>query len=100
MNRNFYKKMKNYKEIKGFIQNEYICIANILPIWNDIRIADITKLCEIQSLRLGLSIRGSKCNLLSIQLRKFININLNIEQMFYRYCNIATSNLETNGNEL
>ena len=24
MNRNFYKKMKNYKEIKGFIQNEYI----------------------------------------------------------------------------
>ncbi len=37
MNRNFYKKMKNYKEIKGFIQNEYIRTADILPIWNDIR---------------------------------------------------------------
>ena len=35
MNRNFYKKMKNYKEIKGFIQNEYI------------RIADMNKLAEI-----------------------------------------------------
>ncbi len=35
MNRNFYKKMKNYKEIKGFIQNEYI------------RIADMNELCEI-----------------------------------------------------
>jgi len=29
MNRNFYKKMKNYKEIKGFIQNEYIRIADM-----------------------------------------------------------------------
>ena len=35
MNRNFYKKMKNYKEIKGFIQNEYI------------RNADMNKLNEI-----------------------------------------------------
>jgi len=35
MNRNFYKKMKNYKEIKGFIQNGYI------------RIADMNKLDEI-----------------------------------------------------
>ena len=44
MNRNFYKKMKNYKEIKGFIQNEYIRIADILPIWNDIRIAYMNEL--------------------------------------------------------
>jgi len=29
MNRNFYKKMKNYKEIKEFIQNEYIYIADM-----------------------------------------------------------------------
>ena len=29
MNRNFYKKMKNYKEIKGFIQNEYIRIEDM-----------------------------------------------------------------------
>ena len=29
MNRNFYKKMKNYKEIKGFIQNEYIRIVDM-----------------------------------------------------------------------
>ena len=36
MNRNFYKKMKNYKEIKGFIQNEYI------------RIVDMNELDEIQ----------------------------------------------------
>ncbi|RLF94733.1 hypothetical protein DRN50_04905 [Thermococci archaeon] len=35
MNRNFYKKMKNYKEIKEFSQNEYI------------RIADMNKLNEI-----------------------------------------------------
>ena len=38
MNRNFYKKMKNYKEIKGFIQNEYI------------RIADMNELTEIRPL--------------------------------------------------
>jgi len=44
MNRNFYKKMKNYKEIKGFIQNVYICIADILPLWNDIRIANMNEL--------------------------------------------------------
>jgi len=51
MNRNFYKKMKNYKEIKGFIQNEYIRIADILPIWNDIRIAYMNELCLIPSPR-------------------------------------------------
>jgi len=30
------KKMKSYKEIKGFSQNKYIRIADILPKWNDI----------------------------------------------------------------
>jgi hypothetical protein len=47
MNRNFYKKMKNYKEIKEFIQNEYIRTADILPLWNDIRIADMNELGDI-----------------------------------------------------
>jgi hypothetical protein len=47
MNRNFYKKMKNYKKIKGFIQNEYIRTADILPLWSDICIADMNELCDM-----------------------------------------------------
>jgi len=50
MNRNFYKKMKNYKEIKEFSQNEYICIADITLIWNDMRIAYMNELCEMAKL--------------------------------------------------
>jgi len=47
MNRNFYKEVENYKEIKGFIQNEYIRTVDILRIWNDIHIAYMNKLSAI-----------------------------------------------------
>jgi len=36
--------VESYKEIKGFIQNEYIRIADILPIWNNIRIVYMNEL--------------------------------------------------------
>jgi hypothetical protein len=41
--------VESYKEIKGFIQNEYIRIADILSIWNDICIADMNELYEMAS---------------------------------------------------
>ena len=44
MNRNFYKKMKNYKEIKGFSQNE--CI----------RLADMNELGDITRSRLEMEV--------------------------------------------
>jgi len=47
MNIIFYKKMKSYKEKKGFSQNKYIEIADILPKWNDIGVAYMKGLSEI-----------------------------------------------------
>ena len=47
MNIIFDKKMKNYKEIKGFSRNEYIRIAYMLPKWNDIGVAYMKGLSEI-----------------------------------------------------
>ena len=51
MNIIFDKKMKNYKEIKGFSRNEYIRIAYMLPKWNDIGIVDMGGLGEISRSR-------------------------------------------------
>ena len=45
--------MKNYKEIKGFIQNEYIRIVDILLIWNDMGIAYMNELYEIARISRG-----------------------------------------------
>jgi len=42
MNRKF------YKELERFTHNMCICIADIVPIWNDIRIAYMNKLYEIR----------------------------------------------------
>jgi len=51
MNIIFDKKMKNYKEIKEFSQNEYMCIADILPKWNDIGVKYMGEVGEISRSR-------------------------------------------------
>ena len=48
MNRNFYKKMKNYKEIKEFSQNKYI------------RIADMNGLSKVPNLTMEVRIKWMK----------------------------------------
>lgn len=47
-----YKKKKSHKELGRFTQNRYIRIADILSMWNDMRIVDITKLYAMPCLKL------------------------------------------------
>jgi len=50
MNRNFYKEVESYKEIKGFIQNEYIRIADMNKLYDmpfDIKLCIENKIQQI-----------------------------------------------------
>jgi len=63
MNIIFDKKMKNYKEIKGFSRNEYIRIAYMLPKWNDIGVAYMKGLAEMAPLKIYGGMENGKKNI-------------------------------------